>query len=115
MYQKIARVGPISFGIFFALLVFLLMVVCALLGVYVLPMLATGTNTPPITIFQEMSGPIMAMTESQDGLIQLAITAGFMLLGLFIVGLVFAILYNIVAFITGGIKVRVTDLGYDDI
>ena len=48
-------------------------------------------------------------------MIQLAITAGFMLLGLFIVGLVLAILYNIVAFITGGIKVRVTDLGYDDI
>lgn len=115
MYQKIARVGPISFGIFFALLIFLLMVVIALVGVYLLPMATTGINAPPITIFQEMSAPILAMADSQDGLIQLAISVGFMLLGLFIVGLVLAILYNIVAFVTGGIKVRVSELGYDDI
>jgi len=114
MYQKIARVGPISFGIFFALLMFLLLVVIALIGVYLLPMATTGINAPPITIFEEMSAPIIAMTESQDGLIQLAISVGFMLLGYFIVGLVLAILYNIVATITGGIKVRVTELGYDD-
>ncbi len=111
MYQKIARVGPISFGIFFALLMLLLIVVVTLIGIFVLPMLPTGVNAPPLTIFE----PIMAMAETQDGLIQLAISVGFMLLGYFVVGLVLAILYNIAAFLTGGIKVKVHDLGYDDI
>lgn len=113
MYQKIARIGPISFGIFFALLMLLLLIVVALVGVFLLPMLATEINAPPITIFQEMSAPLMAMTESQDGLIQLAISVGFLLLGYFIVGLVLAILYNIAAFLTGGIKVKVNEV-YDE-
>ena len=40
--------------------------------------------------------------------------AGMTVLFSFVAGLILAILYNIVAVITGGIKVRTTDL-YDDI
>lgn len=111
MYKKLARIGPISFGIFFALLMVLLAIVIAVFGVFVLPLIPMGQNTPPITIFE----PIMAMTTSTDGLLQLGMSLGFAFLAYFVIGLVLAILYNIVAAITGGVKVKVHDLGYDDI
>ena len=113
MYQKIARIGPISFGFFIALFVLLTVIVIALFGTFVLPMISMGENAPSITIFQTASEYAMAMTASQDGMIQLAISVGFFLLGCFIIGLVLAILYNLTAFLTGGIKVKVQEV-YDE-
>jgi len=63
----------------------------------------------------DMISNMSAQLASGEGLQALAIGLGGMLLVSFIIGLIFALLYNIVAMITGGIKVRVTDLGYDDI
>ncbi len=114
MHKKLARIGPISFGIFFALLILLTVIIIGVLGFFVLPMLPTGEGSPVVDIFQPMVQPFVEMSQTQEGLIQLAISLGFLLLFYFIVGLILAILYNIVAAITGGIKVRVDDL-YDDI
>ncbi len=114
MHKKLARIGPISFGIFFALLILLVVVIVGLLGFFVLPMLPAGEGATVVDTFQPMVQPFVEMAQTQEGLIQLAISLGFLLLFYFIVGLVLAILYNIVAAITGGIKVRVEDL-YDDI
>jgi len=113
MYKKLARIGPISFGIFFALLSLLMIILVAVLGIFILPNIPVGDG-PEITALDPLLAPFLELTQTQEGLIQLAISIGFLLLGYFIVGLVMAILYNIVATITGGIKVRVEDI-YDDI
>lgn len=111
MYKKIARIGPISFGIFYALLTLLMVIIMALVGVFLLPLLPRAEGVPQLDMFAEMS----AQLTSGDSLMAVGMALGAMLVGTFIVGLILAILYNIVAAITGGIKVRVTDLGYDDI
>ncbi len=111
MYKKIARVGPISFGIFYALLTLLMVIIMALIGAFVLPLMPRAEGVPEFDMISNMS----AQLASGEGLQALAIGLGGMLLVSFIIGLIFALLYNIVAMITGGIKVRVTDLGYDDI
>ena len=111
MYKKIARVGPISFGIFYALTTLLMIIIAALVGAFLLPLLPRQEGVPELDIIAQMSSQLF----SGEGLATLGISLGFMLLGSFLIGFIVAIIYNIVAMITGGIKVRVTDLGYDDI
>ena len=111
MYKKIARIGPISLGIFYALMTLLMLIITALLGVFVLPFLELGESEIPIDAFPAM---LEGLKQGQ-GIVELATFIGFMLLASFLIGFISAIIYNIVAVITGGIKVRVTDLGYDDI
>lgn len=111
MYKKVARVGPISFGIFYALFVLLMLIILALAGAFLLPLLPIGEAGVPIDGFTT----ILDDLKQGQGLAEVGITLGFILLGSFLTGFIFAILYNIVALFTGGIKVRVTDLDYDDI
>jgi len=111
MYKKIARIGPISFGIFYALSTLLVMIIMALVGAFLLPLLPRAEGVPELDVFSEMSSQLL----TGEGLAAAAISLGMLLLVSFIIGLIGALLYNIVAMITGGIKVRVTDLGYDDI
>ena len=111
MYKKIARIGPISLGIFYALTTLLMLIIVSLIGVFALPYLPIPEGDVPIDVF---TGVFEAAKQGQ-GIEQLAIGVGILLVGSFLVGFVTAILYNIVAMICGGVKVRVTDLGYDDI
>lgn len=111
MYKKIARVGPISFGIFYALITLLMVIIMALIGAFLLPFLPLGEAGVPVDGF----AVVLEGLKQGQGLAQMAIGLGVMLLISFLIGFIFAILYNIVAMITGGVKVRVTDLGYDDI
>jgi len=111
MYKKIARVGPISFGIFYALLTLLVVIILALIGTFLLPLLPRAEGVPELDILAQMTSQLA----TGEGMAAIAIGLGSLLLGTFIIGLIFAVLYNIVAAITGGIKVRVTDLDYDDI
>jgi len=111
MYKKIARVGPISFGIFYALLTLLMVIIMALVAAFLLPLIPRAEGVPELDVLTEMTSQLA----TGEGLTALAISLGLMLLFTFVIGLIFGILYNIVAMITGGIKVRVTDLGYDDI
>ena len=110
MYKKIARIGPISFGIFYALLTLLMVIIMALIGAFVLPMIPMAEGMPQLDMVAVLSEQLMA----GEGIAEVAIGLGMMVLFSFIAGLILAILYNIVAAITGGIKVHVTDL-YDDI
>lgn len=111
MYKKIARVGPISLGIFYALMTLLMLIITALLGVFVLPLLQLDEAEIPIDVFPTM----LESLKQGQGIQELAIGLGGALLVSFLIGFISAIIYNIVAMFTGGIKVRVTDLGYDDI
>jgi len=111
MYKKLARIGPISCGIFYALMSLLMLIVMTLIGMFILPLIPMPEGAPPVDIFQTL--PLLI--QSEGGLMALgAVIAGTLISG-FIVGLISAILYNIVAMITGGIKVKTHDLGYDDI
>jgi len=110
MYKKIARIGPISFGIFYALLTLLMVIIMGLIGAFVLPMIPVAEGMPQLDMFAEMSSQLM----SGEGLAAVAISLGLMVVFSFIAGVILAILLNIVGAITGGVKVRVTDL-YDDL
>lgn len=110
MYKKIARIGPISFGIFYALLTLLMVIIMALIGMFVLPMIPMAEGMPQLDMFSGMSEQLMA----GENLAAVGMSLGMMVLFSFVAGLILAILYNIVAAITGGVKVRVTDI-YDDI
>ena len=84
MYKKIARIGPISFGIFYALITLLMVIIVVLLGAFVLPLIPMGEGVP------QMDG-IRAATEviaSGEGLAQMAMGLGMMLLVSFIIGLI---------------------------
>lgn len=111
MYKKIARIGPISFGIFYALLTLLTLIIMAVIGAFVLPLIPRPEGSPEFDMFTQISSQLMA----GEGLAEIGMGVGIMLLATFIIGLIMAILYNIVGMITGGIKVKVSDLGYDDI
>jgi len=119
MHKKLARIGPISLGIFLALLALLAVITVTVLGIFVLPNISIGDGVK-IDILDSVVAPYkdLIMTPegafNQEGLPQAGIMLGFLLLGCFIVGMIVAILYNIVAAITGGIKVRVEDV-FDDI
>ena len=114
MYKKLAGVSPVSFGVFFAFFMLLTVIVIALIGYFILPSISASDGAPGITIMQPVLDPVVEMTQTADGLIQLAISAGFMLLGYFVIGVLLAILYNITALFTGGIKIHVEERGYYD-
>lgn len=110
MYKKLARVGPISFGIFYAVMTLLVLIIMVVIAAVILPLLPNADGIP-IDAF----APMIEMVKQGEGIAQLAISLGVMLLISFIAGMIFAILYNLVAMVTGGIKIKTRDLGYDDI
>lgn len=115
MNKKLVWIGPISSAFFFALL--LLIFYLGAVG-YGFAMddaeFVNGINAPA-TIALSMAGVVLpAVDPSQINLMGIAYGAGMTVaLGL-VVGLVIALVYNIVAAVTGGIKIKTHDLGYDD-
>jgi uncharacterized membrane protein len=110
MYKKLARISPISFGIFYAVFTLLMMIVAALVGIFVLPNIPRQPGIPEFDMFESMSAQVLA----GEGLVPLATSIGMVLAMSFVIGVVLAIFYNLVAMVTGGIKVKTHDLGYDD-
>lgn len=104
MYKKLSRIGPISCGLFYALMALLFLIIYA---IFVFIMLQMMPNAIPPEFRQ-----IFASPEFTQFILYAVIGA---LVGGFIVGLLTAIIYNIVAMMTGGIKIKTTELGYDDI
>lgn len=116
MYKKLARIGPISCGIFFALMMlffFLLMIVLGFVfGGDMMSVIMGGMGGMPMPEGESMptGGDLGAM--GAQGLLYGAAGS---LIGGFIYGLLIALIYNLIALFTGGIKIKTTDLAYDDI
>jgi len=81
MYQKIARIGPISFGIFFALLNLLMVIIIALVGAFALPHFPNADG-----IQMDALLPMVEGLKQGQGLTELAIGLGGMFIASFIVG-----------------------------
>ena len=116
MYKKLARIGMISCGVFYALM--MLLFYLAAIGVGV----ATGNvdlvnsiNAPSMMALNMVGVELPPVEPTEINMMGIAYGAGLTLVSGFIVGLLSALIYNIVALFTGGIKMKVNDLGYDDI
>lgn len=116
MYKKLARLSPVSLGIFMALLLLLFYAVA----------IGIGYATQNVELVNSVSGPaIMALNvagvelppvePTEMNMMGIAYGAGMMVVVGLVVGILTALIYNIVALFTGGIKMKVNDLGYDDI
>lgn len=116
MHRKLARVGVLSLGLFYALFLPLSTIVVGLIMAFVLPLIpgleqglpipGADPNAPPLelgTMFRAMLAP--------EALMGLGLSLLAMAIVGFVLGVLTAIVYNLVALITGGIRVRVRDLG----
>jgi hypothetical protein len=115
MYKKLAAIGPISCGIFLALLM-LIFYLCAVGYGYAMNDVefVNGINAPA-TIALSMAGITLPVVDpSQINVMGIAYGAGLVFAVGLVIGIVIALVYNIVAAITGGIKVKTHDIGYDD-
>jgi len=115
MYKKLARIGPISCGLFLALLM-LIFYLCAVGYGYAMndAEFVNGINAPA-TIALSMAGIALPVVEpSQINVMGIAYGAGLTFVVGLVIGIVVALVYNIVAAITGGIKIQTHDIGYDD-
>lgn len=114
MYKKLARIGPISCGLFYALMFlffFLLMLLLSFVlgGDVVLQMMMGGMPMPA------GEGMPASADVGSMGMMPILYGVGGSLIGGFITGLLTALVYNLIALFTGGIKIKTTDLAYDDI
>jgi len=116
MYKKLARLSPVSLGLFMALLLLLFYAVA----------IGVGYATQNVELVNSIAGPTMIalnaagvelppVEPTEMNMMGIAYGAGMTLIVGLVMGIVVALLYNIVALFTGGIKMKVNDLGYDDI
>lgn len=114
MYKKLARIGLTSLGLFFALL--LLLIYLAVIGFgYATENVefVNGINAPAVIILSMAGVTLPAVDPMEMNVTGIAYGAGLVLVTGFVFGMVVAILYNIVALVTGGIKIKTNDIGYD--
>ena len=106
MYQRLTRIGPLSFGLLYGIATALFFLIFGLIGLLV------GPNMPiPPEMAEQGMGPGMMAGGGVVGVL-IGSLIGFVL-GM-VMGVLGAIIYNMVASVTGGIKMRFEGMDGDD-
>lgn len=108
MYQRLTRIGPLSFGLLYGLATAIMFLIFGLIG------LAFGPGMMMIPPEMAAEGMGRGMMMGGGGIVGVLLGV---LMG-FVVGLIFgilgAVIYNLVASVTGGVKVQFDEMYGDD-